>query len=55
MPDDPPRRIEMSWKTLILQKDQDWVKDEAEVVEFIFSNGREFKGRYRERGPYADD
>lgn len=52
--DDPPRRLEMSWRALILQRDPDWYREEAEVIEFEFSNGRIFKGKYRERGPYAD-
>lgn len=48
-------RIERSWLEIIQVMDPEWRKDEQIVLEFEFSNGRKFTGRYRERGPYADD
>jgi hypothetical protein len=46
-------RIVRSFREIVNKIDTDWHKENEEVLEFEFSNGRKFYGRYKQRGPYA--
>ncbi len=39
----------------VIRADPDWNRTRENVVEYRFSNGREFKGRVPDRGIYGDN
>lgn len=41
-------------RTMCLKADPDFNEESLNPVEYEFSNGRKFKGRYKSRGAYAE-
>lgn len=46
---------EVSILSIISQIDPGWQKESENPIEYEFSNNRKFRGRYKQRGPYAAD
>lgn len=49
------RTVETTLRNKILEVEPDHDAKAAIQIEYEFSNGKVFKGRYASRGPYAED
>lgn len=47
-----PRVKVTPWRTIVLSADPEFSMEDNNTEEYRFSNGRVFRGNYKNRGPY---
>lgn len=50
----PVRVTQKTWRQLVIEADPDYYQDSENPVEYEFKS-RKFRGRYKQRGAYAED
>lgn len=52
----PVRVRQKTWRQLVVEADPDFVQESENPVEYEFAGTkRKFRGRYKQRGAYADE